>query len=157
MNEHVNQVFLCTKFGIYGQWSTASPLIVRVCGQPEDLREYWEDSVELLGVQIIDLYEHHYIDHSLCKQTENRETKIQCILIKVNPFSLTEETVKALAELVKEEKLQYPSVSECTADELWRIYKVLVRLKEYWFLLLKIESDGVLDGAQGSVIAIVAW
>jgi aryl-alcohol dehydrogenase-like predicted oxidoreductase len=75
-----NQVFLATKFGII---RSADPHYRGVSGKPEYVRQSCEASLKRLGVDIIDLYYQHRID----------------------PNVPVEETVGAMAQLVKEGKV----------------------------------------------------
>jgi len=75
-----NQVFLATKFGII---RSADPRYRGVSGKPEYVRQSCEASLKRLGVDIIDLYYQHRID----------------------PNVPVEETVGAMAQLVKEGKV----------------------------------------------------
>lgn len=64
-----------------------------------------------------------------------------------------------MAELVKEGKVRYLGLSECTADELRRAHKVhpIAAIQmEYSPWALEIESNGVLEAARELGVAIVA-
>ncbi|KAJ2597434.1 hypothetical protein H4R99_004509, partial [Coemansia sp. RSA 1722] len=78
-----------------------SKILRSVCGTPEYVRKQFEKSIQSLGVDRIDLYYQHRVD----------------------PTVPIEVTVGAMAELVKEGKVRYLGLSECTADELRRAYK----------------------------------
>ncbi|CAB4403371.1 unnamed protein product [Rhizophagus irregularis] len=71
-------------------------------GKPEYVRQACENSLKRLGVDYIDLYYQHRVD----------------------PNTPIEDTVGALAELVKEGKIKYIGLSECSAETLRRAYKV---------------------------------
>src|SRR5579885_3129796 len=75
-----DQVVLATKFGIV---RTADPNARGVSGKPDYVRSSCEGSLRRLGVETIDLYYQHRVD----------------------PNTPIEETVGALAELVKEGKI----------------------------------------------------
>ncbi|KAI8137060.1 aldo/keto reductase [Fennellomyces sp. T-0311] len=131
-----DKVFLCTKFG-----NTRDPVtgyFGGVNGKPEYVREACEKSLKRLGVDYIDLYYQHRVD---------KDTPI-------------EETVAAMAELVKEGKVKYLGLSECSGETLRRAYKVhpiaAVQV-EYspWFL--GIETNGLLDAARDLGVTIVAY
>ncbi|KAJ1726745.1 hypothetical protein LPJ72_006226, partial [Coemansia sp. Benny D160-2] len=88
LKERRNKVFLCTKFGFTyrqpepGKESHFMDFVDGVSGKPEYVRKCIEDSLERLGTNYIDLYYAHRID----------------------PTTPIEDTVAAMAELVKEGK-----------------------------------------------------
>ncbi|KAJ2549846.1 hypothetical protein EV175_004290 [Coemansia sp. RSA 1933] len=140
-----NEVFLCTKFGI----ATREPApgetignhadyITGFNGKPKYMRTCINESLERLGVDSIDLYYLHFRDS---------ETPI-------------EETVAAMAELVKEGKVRYLGLSNCTAEDIRRAYKVhpIAAVEvEYSAWATGIETDGVLDTCRELGIALVAY
>jgi aryl-alcohol dehydrogenase-like predicted oxidoreductase len=71
-------------------------------GDPQFVKEQCQGSLERLGIDTIDLYYQHRVD---------AKTPI-------------EDTVGAMAELVKEGKVRYLGLSECSADTLRRAHKV---------------------------------
>ncbi|RGB27214.1 NADP-dependent oxidoreductase domain-containing protein [Rhizophagus diaphanus] len=75
---------------------------ISILGKPEYVRQACEYSLKRLGVDYIDLY----------------------YQIRVDPNTPIEDTVGALAELVKEGKIKYIGLSECFAETLRRAYKV---------------------------------
>jgi aryl-alcohol dehydrogenase-like predicted oxidoreductase len=94
-----DQVVLATKFGIVRD--PANPNIRGVSGKPDYVRKSCEGSLQRLGVEHIDLYYQHRVD---------RATPI-------------EETVGALAQLVKEGKIRHIGLSEASAATLRRAVK----------------------------------
>ncbi|MEC5319432.1 aldo/keto reductase [Brenneria populi subsp. brevivirga] len=94
------QVFLATKFGIVRDPNNHAER--GVCGKPEYIRRSVEGSLKRLGVEEIDLYYQHRID----------------------PTVPIEESVGALADLVKEGKIRYIGLSEASAETLERAHKV---------------------------------
>jgi len=90
---------IATKFGLVRD-ETGEFIGVR--GDPEYVRECCEESLKRLGVSYIDLYYQHRVDGS-------------------TPI---EETVAAMAELVKEGKVRYLGLSEATPDIIRRAHKV---------------------------------
>lgn len=92
-------VVIATKFGIVRQQGRYERSI---CGTPEYVRSACEASLKRLGVDTIDLYYQHRKD----------------------PDVAIEETVGAMAELVKEGKVRYLGLSECGAETLRRASKV---------------------------------
>ncbi|WP_219952583.1 aldo/keto reductase [Dickeya zeae] len=95
-----DQVFLATKFGILRD--PANPALRGVCGRPEYIRQAVEGSLTRLGVDVIDLYYQHRID----------------------PAVPIEESVGALADLVKAGKIRYIGLSEASAATLERAHRV---------------------------------
>jgi aryl-alcohol dehydrogenase-like predicted oxidoreductase len=94
------QVVLATKFGIVRD--PTNPNIRGVNGKREYVKKSCEGSLKRLGVEYIDLYYQHRVD----------------------PNTPIEETVGALAELVKEGKIRHIGLSEASAGTLRRAVKV---------------------------------
>ncbi|CAB4435727.1 unnamed protein product [Rhizophagus irregularis] len=134
LKDRRNEVFLCTKFGIVrgpnGEFS--------VSGKPEYVHQSCENSLKRLGVDYIDLYYQHRVD----------------------PNTPIEDTVGALAELVKEGKIKYIGLSECSAETLRRAYKVhpiaAVQI-EYSPWTLDIETNGIMEACRELGVTIVAY
>jgi aryl-alcohol dehydrogenase-like predicted oxidoreductase len=95
-----DKVVLATKFGIVRDPS--DPTKRGVSGKPEYVRSSCEGSLKRLGVETIDLYYQHRVD----------------------PNTPIEETVGAMAELVKEGKIRYIGLSEASPATLRRAAKV---------------------------------
>ncbi len=95
-----DKVFLATKFGIVRD--KANPAARGVNGKPEYVRSACEASLKRLGVETIDLYYQHRVDQA-------------------TPI---EETVGAMAQLVKEGKVRYLGLSEASAATIRRAHKV---------------------------------
>ncbi|KAI0294505.1 NADP-dependent oxidoreductase domain-containing protein, partial [Multifurca ochricompacta] len=91
-----NEIFLATKFG------AGSPSGKLIDGSPAYVKEAFNKSLEKLGVDYVDLYYAHRAD----------------------PTIPIEHTVGAMAELVKEGKVKYLGISECTGETLRRACKV---------------------------------
>lgn len=90
-----DKVILATKFGnVRGQDGS----FLGINGKPEYVKKACEDSLKRLGVEQIDLYYQHRVDKS-------------------TPI---EETVGAMAELVKEGKVKYLGLSEAGPDTIRR-------------------------------------
>jgi len=93
-----DKVILATKFG-----QVRKPDGTRtICGTPEYVREACDASLKRLGIDRIDLYYQHRVDKSV-------------------PI---EDTVGAMAELVKAGKVRYLGLSEVSAANLRRAHKV---------------------------------
>ncbi len=92
-----DDVVLATKFG--NDWHGAER---RINGRPEYVRSACEDSLARLGVEHIDLYYQHRVD----------------------PSTPIEETVGAMAELVREGKVRHLGLSEAAPDTIRRAHAV---------------------------------
>jgi aryl-alcohol dehydrogenase-like predicted oxidoreductase len=130
-----DQVVLATKFGIVRDPS--QPGIRGVNGKPEYVRKSCEGSLRRLGVDHIDLYYQHRID---------RDTPI-------------EETVGAMAELVKEGKVRYLGLSEASAKTLHRAVKVhpIAALQSEYSLWTRDPEDEILATCRELGIGLVAY
>jgi aryl-alcohol dehydrogenase-like predicted oxidoreductase len=95
-----DKVVLATKFGIVRD--PKNPTTRGVSGKPEYVRRSCEGSLRRLEVDTIDLYYLHRVD----------------------PKTPIDETVGAMAELVKEGKVRYLGLSEASPDTLRRAVKV---------------------------------
>src|ERR1700722_14608196 len=94
------KVVLATKFGIVRDPS--NPNVRGVSGKADYVRRSCEASLRRLGVETIDLYYQHRVD----------------------PNTPIEETVGAMAELVKQGKVRYLGLSEAGPQTLRRAVKV---------------------------------
>ncbi|KAJ2072717.1 hypothetical protein GGH13_002493 [Coemansia sp. S155-1] len=105
---------------------------------PDYVRKQVDVNLKRLGIDKIDLYYQHRVD----------------------PNTPIEGTVGAMAELVKEGKIRFIGLSECTADQLRRAYKVhpiaAVQV-EYSPWTTHIETDGLLDACRELGITVVAY
>ncbi|KAL1916699.1 uncharacterized protein VTP21DRAFT_5403 [Calcarisporiella thermophila] len=132
-----SEVFLCTKFGFHSPEAIEATK-KRVNGTPEYVKKACQASLERLGVDYIDLYYQHRVD----------------------PDTPIEETVKAMAELVKEGKVRYLGLSECSAETLRRAHKVhpiaAVQV-EYSPWETSIETNGLLDACRELGVTVVAY
>jgi len=95
-----HQVFLASKFGIVRDPS--NPTARGVNGRPDYIRASIDGTLKRLGVETLDLYYQHRID----------------------PQVAVEETVGAMAELVKAGKVRYLGLSEASVTTLERAHKV---------------------------------
>jgi aryl-alcohol dehydrogenase-like predicted oxidoreductase len=93
-----DQVVLATKFGnvIKGSWADGKGYAID--GSPAYVKRAAEASLRRLGVETIDLYYQHRVD----------------------PRTPIEETVGAMAELVKEGKIRYLGLSEAAPETIRR-------------------------------------
>src|SRR6202140_2426845 len=95
-----NEVFLATKFA--NVRTKENPNKWAISGKPEYVRAACEASLTRLGVDHIDLYYQHRVD----------------------PQTPIEDTVGAMAELVKEGKVRYLGLSEASPATIRRAHKV---------------------------------
>jgi aryl-alcohol dehydrogenase-like predicted oxidoreductase len=95
-----DEVFLATKFG--NSRTKAAPLNFTISGTPEYVRSACDASLKRLGIDHIDLYYQHRVD----------------------PQTPIEETVGAMAELVKAGKVKYLGLSEASPATIRRAHKV---------------------------------
>lgn len=92
-------VVLATKFGLV---RTSDPAYRGINGRPEYVKEACEGSLRRLGVAYVDLYYQHRVD----------------------PNVPIEETIGAMAELVKSGKVRYLGLSEAGPETIRRAHRV---------------------------------
>jgi aryl-alcohol dehydrogenase-like predicted oxidoreductase len=127
-------VFLATKFGAVRQ----NGPIVGVNGRPEYVRSACDASLKRLGIETIDLYYQHRVD----------------------PDTPIEETVGAMAELVRAGKVRYLGLSEASAATLERackVHPISALQSEYSLWTRDIERLGNLAAARRLGVALVAY
>ncbi|CAG8698131.1 7706_t:CDS:2 [Gigaspora margarita] len=107
LKDRRHDVFLCTKFGII---RSPDGQITGINGTPNYVREACEKSLKRLGVDYIDLYYQHRVDPNT-----------HLYVLHISPI---EDTVTAMAELVRDGKVKYLGLSECSAEILRRAHKV---------------------------------
>ena len=132
-----NEIFLATKFALIIDPITKA---FSVRGDAEYVQQSVEGSLKRLGIDQIDLYYQHRVD------------------LKV-PI---EETVGAMANLVKQGKVKYLGLSECSAATLRRahkIYPISAVQVEYSLFSLDIEKveNGIKKACEELNIAIIAY
>jgi aryl-alcohol dehydrogenase-like predicted oxidoreductase len=129
------QVVLATKFGIVRDPS--NPNVRGVNGKADYVKKSCEGSLKRLGVEHIDLYYQHRVD----------------------PDTPIEETVGALAELVKEGKIRYIGLSEAAAETLRRAVKVhpVAALQTEYSLWTRDPEDEILPTCRELGIGFVAY
>jgi aryl-alcohol dehydrogenase-like predicted oxidoreductase len=130
-----DQVVLATKFGIVRD--PANPNIRGVNGKPDYVKKACEASLRRLGVDHIDLYYQHRVD----------------------PNTPIEETVGALAELVKAGKIRHIGLSEAAAATLRRAVKVhpITALQTEYSLWTRDPEDEILATCRELGIGFVAY
>ncbi len=118
-----NKIFIATKFGFrYKEGEFKDMSSVYLDCSPAHIKEAVEASLKRLKIDTIDLYYAHRID----------------------PNVPVEETVGAMAELVKEGKVRYLGLSEASPESIRRAYKVhpIAALQsEYSLLTRDIEKE----------------
>ncbi|AAQ58815.1 aldo/keto reductase [Chromobacterium violaceum] len=129
------EVVLATKFGIV--MDPADPARRGVNGRPDYARSSCEGSLKRLGVDCIDLYYLHRVD----------------------PEVPIEDTVGAMAELVKAGKVRWLGLSEASADTLRRAAAVhpIHALQSEYSLWTRDPEDGVLAACRQVGAGFVAY
>lgn len=129
------KVFLATKFAIVRD--PADPSVRGVSGKPEYVRAACEASLKRLGVEAIDLYYQHRVD----------------------PKTPIEETVGAMADLVRQGKVRYLGLSEAGAATIRRAHAVhpIAALQTEYSLWTRDPEDEILQVTRELGIAFVAY
>lgn len=129
------KVVLATKFGIVRDPADAN--LRGVNGKPEYVRRSCEASLRRLGVDYIDLYYQHRVDSN-------------------TPI---EETVGAMAELVRQGKVRYIGLSEASPQTLRRAAKVhpITALQSEYSLWTRDPEDEILALCRELGIGFVAY
>ena len=130
-----DKVVLATKFGIVRD--PKNPNVRGVNGKPDYVRQSCENSLRRLGVETIDLYYQHRVD----------------------PNTPIEETVGAMAQLVKEGKIRHIGLSEAGAQTLRRAVKVhpIAALQTEYSLWTRDPEDEILATCRELGIGFVAY
>ena len=130
-----DKVVLATKFGIVRDQK--NPNVRGVSGKPDYIRQSCEASLQRLGVETIDLYYQHRVD----------------------PSTPIEETVGAMAQLVKEGKIRYLGLSEASPQTLRRAAKVhpITALQTEYSLWSRDPEDKILPTCRELGIGFVAY
>jgi aryl-alcohol dehydrogenase-like predicted oxidoreductase len=129
------QVVLATKFGIVRD--PANPNVRGVNGKADCVRKSCEASLRRLGVETIDLYYQHRVD----------------------PATPIEETVGAMAGLVKAGKVRYLGLSEASVLTLRRAAKVhpIAALQTEYSLWTRDPEGGILAACRELGTGFVAY
>src|SRR5580658_7404413 len=130
-----DKVVLATKFGIVRD--PKNPNVRGVSGKPDYIRQSCEASLQRLGVETIDLYYQHRVD----------------------PSTPIEETVGAMAQLVKEGKIRYLGLSEASPQTLRRAAKVhpITALQTEYSLWSREPEEEILPACHELGIGFVAY
>ena len=129
------QVFLATKFGIVRDPN--DPQMRGVNGTPEYVRQACEGSLRRLGVDAIDLYYQHRVD----------------------PNTPIEDTVGAMADLVREGKVHHLGLSEAAPETIRRAHAVhpIAALQTEYSLWSREPEDELLGLCDELGITFVAY
>lgn len=130
-----HDVLIATKFGIVRDPN--NPQARGVNGKPDYVRSSCEGSLKRLGIETIDLYYQHRVD----------------------PDTPIEETVGAMAELVKAGKVRYLGLSEASPETLRRAARVhpISALQTEYSLWTRDPEDEVLPTCRDLGIGFVAY
>ncbi len=133
IRERRNRVFLASKFGIT---RTPDGTLV-IDNRPASLRTAVAQSLERLGTDRIDLYYLHRIDRTV-------------------PI---EESVGALADLIREGKIRHLGLSECSVETLRRACAVhpVAALQNEYSLWTREPEAGLLPACRELGVALVAY
>jgi aryl-alcohol dehydrogenase-like predicted oxidoreductase len=131
-----HEVVLATKFGIV-RGGGPDPRSRSVSGRPEYVRAACEASLQRLGVEYIDLYYQHRVD----------------------PNVPIEETVGAMAELVRQGKVRYLGLSEAAPATIRRAHSVhpISALQTEYSLWTRDPEDAILATCRDLGIGFVAY
>lgn len=120
-----DKIFLATKFGFRIRGNKGNVFVggeTYVDASPRWMKEAVENSLRRLKIETIDLYYAHRID----------------------PNVPVEETVGAMADLVKEGKVRYLGLSECTPEDLRKacsVHPISALQSEYSLLTREVEKE----------------
>jgi len=130
-----DKVILATKFGIVRD--PGNPSARGVNGSPEYVRKSCEASLKRLGTDYIDLYYQHRVD----------------------PKTPIEDTVRTLADFVKEGKIRHIGLSEASPQTLRRAAKVhkITALQTEYSLWSRDPEDEILPTCRELGIGFVAY
>jgi aryl-alcohol dehydrogenase-like predicted oxidoreductase len=130
-----DKLIIATKFGILRD--PANPTSRGVNGKPEYVRKACEASLKRLGIDYIDLYYQHRVD----------------------PNTPIEETVGAMADLVREGKIRHIGLSEARPNNLRRAAKVhaITALQSEYSLWTRDHEADVIPTCRELGIGFVAY
>ncbi len=126
---------IATKFGVMR--TPQNPTDYRVNGSPDYIRQAVEGSLRRLGIDAIDLYYQHRVD----------------------PDTPIEDTMGALADLVRAGKIRYIGLSEASVETIDRAVKVhpVTALQSEYSLWTRDPEEGVLDACRRHGIGFVPY
>ena len=121
LGQHREEIFLATKFGFRTR-STQAGEESYIDGSPAYIKQAVESSLRRLKIETIDLYYAHRVD----------------------PTTPVEETVGAMADLVKDGKVRYLGLSECSPKSLRKacaVHPIAALQNEYSLLTRDVEKE----------------
>lgn len=126
---------IATKFGIVRDRNDAN--VRGVNGKPSYIKKACDDSLKRLGVDTIDLYYQHRVD----------------------PHTPIEETVHAMAALVKEGKIRYLGLSEASSATIRQAHAIhpITALQSEYSLWSRDVEDGILASCRELKIGFVPY
>jgi len=126
---------IATKFGVMR--TPQNPTDYRVNGSPDYIRQAVEGSLTRLGIDAIDLYYQHRVD----------------------PGTPIEDTMGALADLVRAGKIRHIGLSEASVETIERAVKVhpVTALQSEYSLWTRDPEEGVLDACRRHGIGFVPY
>ena len=135
IHERRDEVFLATKFGIMRDPEDSTKRSVN--GRPDYVRAACDASLKRLGVDHIDLYYQHRVD----------------------PETPIEDTVGAMAELVRAGKVRFLGLSEPSAQTIGRAHSVhpIAAVQSEYSLWTRDPEDGVLQTCEKLGIGFVPY
>jgi len=135
LRPHRDKVQIATKFGIVRDAS--DPTVRGISGRPEYVKQACDASLKRLGIDVIDLYYQHRVD----------------------PATPIEETVGAMAELVKAGKVRFLGLSEAGPQTIRRAHSVhpITALQSEYSLWTRDPEDEVLQVCRELGIGFVAY
>jgi aryl-alcohol dehydrogenase-like predicted oxidoreductase len=130
-----DRVIVATKFG--NVRDPKDPTKRSINGRPEYVRQACEGSLKRLGIETIDLYYQHRVD-------------------KNTPI---EDTVGAMAELVRKGKVRYLGLSEASIQTIRRAHKVhpISAVQTEYSLWTRDPEEGLLDALRLLDIGFVSY
>ncbi len=123
--EHRDKIFIATKFGFRDRKSKENVFASGdsyIDGSPEYVKQAVENSLRRLKIETIDLYYAHRID----------------------PTTPIEDTIGAMADLVKEGKVRFLGLSECSPSTLKKansVHPITALQNEYSLLTRDVEEE----------------
>jgi aryl-alcohol dehydrogenase-like predicted oxidoreductase len=130
-----DRVLIATKFGILRDPN--NPSVRGVCGRPDYVRSACEGSLKRLGVEAIDLYYQHRVD----------------------PEVPIEDTVGAMADLVRAGKVRFLGLSEVSPDTLRRAFQAhpISAVQSEYSLWTRDPEDGLLQTCRELGVGFVPY
>jgi aryl-alcohol dehydrogenase-like predicted oxidoreductase len=119
-----DSVVIATKFGfkIAPEGKSGSHHMIGLNGTPENAKKVADEGLKRLGIEVIDLYYLHRVD----------------------PAVQVEESVGAMADLVKAGKVRYLGLSEANAEEIRRahaVHPIMALQSEYSLWERNVEAE----------------